>query len=62
MKLPSGMSTSSPHDFVSSGVLCMGLSKRPALGLRSFAVHFFPSVLHKVNMILLSSFTHLRRV
>ena len=59
MKLPSGMTTSS---VVSSGVLCMGSSKRPALGLRIFAVHFFPSVLHKVNMILLSSFTHLCRV
>ena len=62
IKLPSGMTTSSPHDVCKLKHSLYRLKQAPPLGLRSFALHFFPSVLHKVNMILLSSFTHLCRV
>jgi len=57
MKLPSGMTTSSPHE-----IFYMGLSKRLGFSLRSFAIHSFPSILHKVSMILLSSSICLCRV
>ena len=40
----------------------MGLSRRLGLGLRSFAIQFFPPVLPKVSMILPSSSTRLRWV
>jgi hypothetical protein len=56
MKLPSSMTTSSPHNVCK----LRHLSRRPGLDLRSFAVHFFLLVLHKVSIILLFSSTHPR--
>ncbi|RVW59204.1 Retrovirus-related Pol polyprotein from transposon RE1 [Vitis vinifera] len=55
MKLPSGMTNSSPHDVCKLKRSLYGLKQAPGLGLRSFAVQFFPSALPKVNMIILSS-------